>query len=118
LTPTSSPIVENTIYFGKLSSVNVTANNVSGFSTTEQSTGVNYFVTIPNSPGYGYILIPQYMSQPSMFRDSLSGCNGFVIPIINQDLLEIIDNLGNSSIYRVYRTYVSTSAALNIWLCE
>ena len=58
------------------------------------------------------------MTQPTMFRDSLSGCYGFVIPIINQDLLEIIDNSGNPTIYRVYRTYVSTSAALNIWLCE
>jgi hypothetical protein len=98
--------------------VNVTTNNVSGFSTTEQSNGINYYLTIPSGPGYIYILIPQSMTQPSMFRDSLSGCNGFVIPIINQDLLEIIDNLGNSSIYRVYRTYVSTSIALNIWLCE
>ena len=58
------------------------------------------------------------MQQPSMFRDSLSGCNGFVIPVMNQDLLEIIDNLGKSTIYRVYLTYGATSASLNIWLCE
>jgi len=120
-TPTSSSIplvVENTIYYGKLSSVNVTNNNILGFSLTEKTSGSNFYVNLPIGAGYGYILIPQTMSQPSMFRDSVSGCNGFVIPIINQELIEIIDNVGNSSIYRVYRTYVSTSSALNIWLCE
>ena len=68
--------------------------------------------------GYIYILIPIIDNQPSLFRNSNYGCNGFVIPIITKPNVILIDNLGNTTIYSVYRSYVSTSAGVGVWLCE
>jgi hypothetical protein len=117
-TPTSTPTTIPKIYFGK----SVTANFNSGdellLSTIDTSQTTNLYLEIPSGPGYFYILIPTTSNQPSMFKNSDLGCNGFVIPITTKPEVNIIDNLGNSTIYSVYRSYISTSAKVDVWLCE
>jgi hypothetical protein len=83
---------------------------------TNQTT--NQYLNIVSGSGYVYILIPKFTNQPSIFRNSNWGCNGNVIPIITKPDVNIIDNLGNTTIYSVYRSYVSTSAGVDVWLCE
>jgi hypothetical protein len=87
-------------------------------STIDTSQTTNLYLEIPSGPGYFYILIPTASNQPSMFKNGDSGCNGFVIPMTTKPEVNIIDNLGNSTIYSVYRSYVSTSAKVDVWLCE
>ena len=84
----------------------------------ETSQTTNLYLEIPEVSGYIYILIPNTSNQPSIFRNSNWGCNGNVIPIITKPDVNLIDNLGNLTIYSVYRSYVSTSAKVDVWLCE
>jgi hypothetical protein len=57
------------------------------------------------------------MNQPSMFRNSENGCNGFAVPMINQGVVEI-GELGEEINYNMYRTYVPTYAKVDLWLCD
>ncbi len=57
------------------------------------------------------------MSQPSMFRDSVEGCVGFAIPMIDQGTIDV-GEIGSELSYKMYRTYVPTWAKVDIWLCE
>jgi hypothetical protein len=63
------------------------------------------------------------MNQPSLFRNSNEGCVGFAIPMIQQGEVTLIndvnsDNQEQEVIYKIYRTYVSTHAEVDIWLCN
>ena len=58
------------------------------------------------------------MDQPSAIRNSVSGCQGFVVPIIGKPDVTIPDISGNPTIYKVYRTYVRTHAEVDFWLCD
>jgi hypothetical protein len=106
------------IYYGKIQNSNLTTNDVSTLIKLDITTSIDLNLTVSNGIGYIYILIPKSMPQPSIFRNSNSGCNGFVIPIISKPDVSLIDNFGYLTIYSVYRTYVSTNAEVDIWLCE
>jgi len=117
-TPTPSPSVGPTIYFGKLSTPDFTAGQESLLSGTQSFDSTNIHIMIPQGGGYGYYLIPEDMTQPSLVRNSSEGCAGFVVPIISKPNVTIPDIFGNLTIYKVYRTYVSTYAQVDLWLCE
>jgi hypothetical protein len=117
-TPTSTPTTIPKIYFGKSVNANFNSGDELLLSTIDTSQTTNLYLEIPSGPGYFYILIPTASNQPSIFRNSNSGCNGFVIPITTKPDINIIDNLGNPTIYSIYRSYVSTSAKVDVWLCE
>jgi len=68
--------------------------------------------------GYGYILIPTSLAQPSKFRDSLSGCNGFVIPTILNGQITIVDGGGFPVTYNIYRTYFNFNGNIYSWMCS
>lgn len=117
-TPTSTPTTIPKIYFGKLTNSNLNEGDEALLLNLDTYQTTNLYLEIPAVSGYVYILIPNTSNQPSIFRNSNWGCNGNVIPIITKPDVNIIDNLGNSTIYSVYRSYVSTSAKVDVWLCE
>lgn len=118
-TPSSSPIVESpVIYYGKLNKVNITLQEANNLSYTFRSQIVDSHLELPAGVGYGYILIPDNFTVPTIFRNSVSGCNNFVIPFITQGTLTMVDYFGNTVIYKVYRTYVSTSSKVDVWACS
>ena len=69
-------------------------------------------------PGYCYILVPENMNQPSTFRNSNDGCDGFLIPFVKLINTQIIDLEGNVVNYYVYRSFVSTKASVDVWVCD
>jgi len=118
-TPTPSPSapVTPTLYFGKLTSSEFDPGDETLLQTIQSVDSVNIYLDVNAGPGYVFILIPSSMNQPIQFRNSVSGCNGFVVPIINKPDVTIVDIFGNSHIYKVYRTWVSTNAQVDLWLC-
>ena len=101
------------IYYGKF--IGNVLNNGDENNLTQLVTNsvTNTYVTLPPIIGYGYILIPSSFVQPSGFRDSSSGCSGFIIPMVNQSDIVI-----NGITYKVYRTFNSTGASLDVWMCS
>lgn len=118
-TPTSSPIVISpVVYYGKLNKVNITLEEAYNLSYTFRSQIIDSHLELPAGSGYGYILVPEDFITPTIFRNSVSGCNNFVIPFITQGTLTMVDYFGNTVIYKVYRTYVSTSSKVDVWACS
>ena len=123
------------VYYGKLLNPMFEENLLGDLNSKTTDSIVNSYIGLEEGVGYGYILIPKEMEQPTLFRNSNEGCLGFAIPMI--DLGEITlgennnSNNGNSNnnsnngnsgnnqnIYKIYRTYVSTHANVDIWLCD
>jgi len=118
-TPTSSPIVVSpVVYYGKLNKVNISLEEANNLSYTFRNQLIDSHLELPVGTGYGYILIPDNFTVPTIFRNSVSGCNNFVIPFVTQGTLTMVDYFGNTVIYKVYRTYVSTSSKVDVWACS
>lgn len=117
-TPTTPPPSGSTIYYGKLSTPDFTPGQESSLNNILSNQSTNIHLQIGLGLGYGYLLIPSFMDQPSAIRNSVSGCQGFVVPIIGKPDVTIPDILGNPTIYKVYRTYVRTHAEVDFWLCD
>jgi len=79
---------------------------------------VDTFVEFTIGLGYGYILVPTTFAQPTQFRDSLSGCNGFVVPTISNGQIIIIDGAGFPITYNIYRTYFNFNGNIYSWMCS
>jgi hypothetical protein len=112
------PEVINNIYYGKLLTPNFIDSNITSFNKINVTNGINLSITLPLGVGYGYILIPSNLRQPTLFRNSNEGCAGFIIPMNNLGTTIINDLNGNNVIYNIYRTFVSTRANVDIWLCD
>lgn len=104
-------------YYGKSTQFNVDVSDIINLLDTYKTEVVNTHIELPEGNGYGYIIIPINMIQPSMFRNSENGCNGFAIPMIYQGEISIGEP-NNDIMYKMYRTYVPTHAKIDIWLCE
>jgi hypothetical protein len=118
-TPTSSPtVVLPVVYYGKLNKVNITLEEANNLTYTFRSQLIDSHLELPAGSGYGYILVPEDFITPTIFRNSVSGCNNFVIPFITQGTLTMVDYFGNTVIYKVYRTYVSTASKVDVWACN
>ncbi len=116
--PNPPPPVTNSIYYGKL---RTNSFNISGFTylnKIDTDDARNMYLTLPLEVGYGYILIPNTITQPTLFRNSNESCAGFVIPMVEQGTVTNVDLYGNSIIYNIYRTFVSTRAQVDVWLCD
>lgn len=103
----------NTIYYGKLTTTSLNINDVDNLSNKTTKQIVNSYLELNDSYGYGYILIPEDMEQPSLFRNSNEGCLGFAVPTLLMD-----DVVLNNITYKVYRTFVSTHSSVDLWLCK
>jgi hypothetical protein len=72
---------------------------------------------VPSGPGYVFILIPKEGLMPTEFRNSESGCSGFIIPIMSLGEIVINENSVNTT-YLIYKTFVTTSAQVDVWICD
>jgi len=120
INPTPIPPTPATpgIYYGKVNSPSITNMDVSSMSFLTTSSGNNFYITQQTGPGYGYILVPTTISQPITFRDSASGCNGFIIPTNNIGTINLVDTNGFLVTYNIYRTYYKFNGEVNVWLCN
>lgn len=108
---------ETKIYYGKLEETTFNENQLNSLTTVARPEIINSYLLLDKGYGYGYILIPETIEQPSLFRNSNQGCVGFAIPMLNMGQITLnIDEVG--TIYKVYRTYVPTHAKVDVWLCE
>jgi hypothetical protein len=118
-TPTStSVVVLPTVYYGKYLKQNFDVDDLNLLGTIETNEIVNNYLMYAAVNGYCYMLIPNTMQQPTIFRNSNDGCSGFIIPFVKVDEITIIDSHGQNIIYYVYRTFVSTKANVDVWICD
>jgi hypothetical protein len=116
--PPPPPPIVNSIYYGKLKSTSFIPSGLTEFNKIDVNDGRNMFINLPLGVGYGYILISDNLNQPVLFRNSNEGCAGFIIPMVSLGTTNITDINGNSVIYNIYRTFVSTKASVDVWLCD
>ena len=102
-----------TIYYGKLVTTSLNINDIDTLSNKTTKQIVNSYLELNDMYGYGYILIPDTMEQPSMYRNSNEGCLGFAVPTILMP-----DVVLNNITYKVYRTFVATHSNVDLWLCK
>ena len=106
-------------YYGKLPTSFITLNNVDDLNFTLGDVIINNYITFSsNTNSYGYILVPSDFVQPTNFKNSQIGCQGFNIPYIELSNINILDANGYVVNYTVYRTYNKTNGVLNIWFCD
>jgi hypothetical protein len=118
-TPTPSPVIQpKEIRFGKSTKQRLSGSDYLNFTKIVADTVINKHYEFPNTQGHCYFMIPSYMDQPNIFRNSNDGCDGFIVPFIKIEDQEIIDSQGNIIIYYVYRSFVSTFASVDIWVCD
>jgi len=118
VTPSPVPALPG-IYFGKFSGTTITSGNViSNLTFVLTNDPTNSYVTFNVGSGYGYILIPTSLSQPSEFRDSDVGCTGTNIPTNNIGTIIITDVNGFPITYNIYRTFWSFAGQAFSWMCS
>lgn len=118
-TPTStSTVVLPIVYYGKYLKQNFNVDDLNLLGTVETNDIVNNYLMYAAVNGYCYMLIPNTMQQPTIFRNSNDGCSGFIIPFVKVDEITIIDSHGQNIIYYVYRSFVSTKANVDVWVCD
>ncbi len=115
--PVTPEIDKYKYYYGKSDKIGVEESDIDNLLGTYNIEVVDSHIELPEGNGYGFILIPETMKQPSMFRNSENGCNGFAIPMIYQGDIGI-GEISKEITYKMYRTYVPTYAKVDIWLCE
>lgn len=117
-TPTPTPQTMKKVYYGKIQ--NNTFNDVylNNLENIETDNILSSYLFYKSEPGYCYILVPEIMNQPETFRNSNDGCDGFLVPFVKLPNTQIIDSDGNVVNYYVYRSFVSTKASVDIWVCD
>lgn len=115
---TSAPIADSTVYFGKLEKLFIDTMDLGSLDILMTKNIRGKYLSYEMTPGFCYLAVPQTFNQPTMFKNSVDGCNGFTIPFARLDDISIIDSYGNINIYYVYRSFVSTSANVDVWICE
>jgi hypothetical protein len=116
-TPTMVPLVSEVIY-GKLNKLTINENDVVQFNKLKTNDVLSTYVHYDAIPGYCYMLVPITDNQPTLFRNSNESCGGFVIPFLKLNDITIIDSNEKVIIYCVYRSFVSTKASVDVWVCE
>ena len=116
--PPPVPMIQDstTIYYGKINKTTIESGDTISLLTNIRNELVGTHLELPSGVGYGYILIPNTMETPSVFRMSTSGCAGFSIPFVTQNDM-VVTLSGNQYIYKVYRTFVSTQSSIDVWSC-
>jgi hypothetical protein len=107
-------------YYGTDAATSLTTTIITGGTfTTQLTTGVvnNYVTWSPTGAQYGYLVIPNYLAQPSDLRDSVAGCFGTNIPYISQGTITFNNVYGVSQTYNIYRTVNAFNSSVNAWLC-
>jgi hypothetical protein len=107
-------------YYGMNPNTSVTNGDITGTFNTTLTTGVvNGYVTwTPSGSEYGYLVIPNYLAQPSDLKDSVAGCFGNNIPFVSLGTTTFNNAFGVSQTYNVYRTVNAFNSPVNAWLCS
>jgi hypothetical protein len=106
-------------YYGKLPTSFITLNDVNNLMFTLGDEIINNFITFSsNTNSYGYVIVPSDFVQPTNFKNSQFGCQGFDLPYISLADINILDANGFTVNYTVYRTYNKTNGVLDIWFCD
>ena len=105
------------IYYGKIDKSSIVPADATSLTFINTNSVIDTYVTLVTGAGYGYILIPTTFIQPSEFRDSNSGCSGFLIPTLELGEINITDSNGFPVTYNIYRTVVSFSGDIDAWMC-
>lgn len=108
-------------YYGTNSNTSINVSIITGgtFTTTLTNGVVNNYVTLaPSGAEYGYLVIPNYLTQPTDLRDSVGGCFGTNIPFVSQGTLTFNNAYGVSQTYNIYRTVNAFNTSTNAWLCS
>jgi len=118
-TPSSTPVPDELgIYYGKFSGTTITSGDVTSLTFIYTNDPTDNYVTYPAGLGYGYILVPISLPQPTGFRDSTSGCSGFNIPTNGVGQIIILDGGGFPVTYNIYRTFYDFNGEVDCWLCN
>jgi hypothetical protein len=108
-------------YYGTNSNTSITTSIITGgtFTTTLTNGVVNSYVTLtPSGAEYVYLVIPNYLPQPSDLRDSVAGCFGNNHPYLTQGTITFDNDYGVSQTYNIYRTTNAFNSSVNVWLCS
>ena len=119
-TPTKTPRPDNlTVLYGKLPNQKVfSGTKPNNFSTLTSNTVIEKYFNFNSDFGFCYILVPKEFEQPRTFRNSVEGCSGFIVPFIRIEDVEITDSNNYVNTYYVYRSFVSTSSDVDVWICD
>ena len=119
VTPTPSPLPSLPgIYYGKFNNNTITSADTGSLTFVTTNDITNTYVTFPTGNGYGYVLIPITLPQPSNFKDSNTGCTGNDVPTNNIGTVVVLDANGFAITYNIYRTFYSFNGQLLCWLCS
>lgn len=119
LTPTPTPLPSLPgIYYGKFSNTTITSADTGSLTFVTTNDITNTYVTFSTGTGYGYVLIPITLPQPSDFKDSSTGCTGNDVPTNNIGTVVVLDANGFAITYNIYRTFYSFNGQLLCWLCS
>jgi hypothetical protein len=116
-TPTPTPML-GVAYYGKINKKIINQTDVGLLDELLTNDILSTHINYVDQQGYCYLLIPETFAQPETFRDSEDGCDGFIIPFIKTETLNISDDFGNVIIYYVYRSFVSTYSSVDVWVCN
>ena len=107
-------------YYGKNASASITDAQMTGLTSDLVTSVVNGYVNIPATVGgeYGYLCIPNTLTQLTDIRDSVAGCFGTNIPYTTLADKTITNQFGVSVTYKVYRFVNPTAGSVNAWLCN
>ena len=119
-TPTATPTPNNMnkVYYGKIQNNTFNDGYLNNMQFVETDNILSSYLFYNAEPGYCYILVPENMNKPDTFRNSNDGCDGFLIPFVKLSDTQIIDLESNVVNYYVYRSFVSTRASVDIWVCD
>ena len=119
LTPTPTPLPSLPgIYYGKFNNTTITSANTGSLTFVTTNDITNTYVTFSAVNGYGYVLIPITLPQPTNFKDSNTGCTGNDVPTNNIGTVVVLDANGFAITYNIYRTFFPFNGQLFCWLCS
>lgn len=118
-TPTLTPIDPDlTIYYGKLESLTIDNMDINNLDILLTKSIRGKYLSYGMVQGFCYLVVPEVINQPTMFKNSIDGCNGFTVPFTRLDNIIVTDYNGNNNLYYVYRSFVSTNSNVDVWVCE
>ena len=119
ITPTKSLSVSDlTVYYGKLEKLFMDNTDVNLLNNLTTKNIKNKHLSYSITPGFCYLAVPDTLPQPSTFKNNVDSCDGFTIPFARIDDISVVDLYGNVIIYYVYRSFISTSSSVDIWVCN
>jgi hypothetical protein len=118
-TPTPTPLPASPgIFYGKYNSTFVTSADTTSLTFLGTSNPLDNYVTFSAGTGFGYVLIPVSLPQPTGFKDSSNGCVGNDVPMNNLGTINVLDINNFVITYNVYRTFFPFNGQLFCWLCN